>query len=61
MNSSEKKAINTFILDMVNHKNRKMVPAKIFNKRARKHSVIMALSVKDILNEWKRLHKKLEK
>jgi hypothetical protein len=60
MTKKEKLAVNKFILSIIRTKNKVMVPATRFNKKAKPGFSLVAIPLKDVIRNWKKLHATLE-
>ena len=60
MTKKEKAAVNKFLLGIVRSKNKVLIPATKFNKKAKPGLMLVVMPLKDILKGWKKLRIALE-
>lgn len=60
MTKREQKEINAFMLRLCKSKRRRLVPAKVFDKRSRPGKQLVVVPVGTIISEWNKLKKMLE-
>ena len=58
MTKKDQKLINEFLMGMLKSKNRRLVNAKIFDKR--RQGQLVVLPVKDIIKHWKKFREVVE-
>ena len=58
MTKKEQKAFNKFLMNVLKHKNRRFVPATVFDKRS-KQGQLVVLPIKDIINQYNKFKEEL--
>ena len=60
MTKKEERACNAFLIGMIHNKNRRLVPATKFKKKAKPGLALMVLPMEEILKGWRKLRKSVE-
>lgn len=59
MTKREQKTFNKFLMSVLKHKNRRFVPATVFDKRNKPGKQLVVIPVKDIINQYNKFKEQL--
>lgn len=60
MTKKEQKQVNAFLFRLIKSKNRRFIPASVFDKRSKPGSQLVVLPLKTILREFAKMVKEVE-